>query len=68
MKELLERIQSWFLSVTGIMSATDEEAIVTALLLIVANPDKRLSDSSRILSRPLEDQNDTVLLRVEGTA
>ena len=35
MKELLERIQSWFLSVAGVMSATDEEAIVTALLLIV---------------------------------
>ena len=35
MNELLERIQSWFLSVTGVMSATDEEAIVTALLLIV---------------------------------
>ena len=35
MKDLLERVQSWFLSVTGIMSATDEEAIVTALLLIV---------------------------------
>jgi len=35
MKEFLERVQSWFLSVTGIMSASDEEAIVTALLLIV---------------------------------
>ena len=35
MEKLLERVQSWFLSVTGIMSATDEQAIVTALLLIV---------------------------------
>jgi len=33
--EFLDRIQAWFLSVTGIMSATDEQAIVTALLLIV---------------------------------
>ena len=35
MEDILERVQSWFLSVTGIMSATAEEAIVTALLLIV---------------------------------
>ena len=35
MEKFLERVQSWFLSVTGVMSATDEEAIVTALLLIV---------------------------------
>jgi len=35
MNEYLENIQSWILSVTGITSASDEEAIVTALLLIV---------------------------------
>ena len=35
MSDLWERIQSWFLDLTGNMSATDEEAIVTALLLIV---------------------------------
>ena len=35
MTELLERIQRWLLSVTDIMSAADEEGIVTALLLIV---------------------------------
>ena len=31
----LERVRSWFLELTGNMSATDEEAILTALLLIV---------------------------------
>lgn len=35
MKDYLIQIRSWFLELTGGMSATDEEAIVTALLLIV---------------------------------
>jgi len=35
MEKILEHVQSWFLSVTGVMSSTDEEAIVIALLLIV---------------------------------
>ncbi len=35
MKDFLERFHSWFLNLTGNLSASDEETIVTALLLIV---------------------------------
>ena len=35
MADYLTRVRSWFLELTGNMSATDEEAILTALLLIV---------------------------------
>ena len=35
MGEYLTRVRSWFLELTSNMSATDEEAILTALLLIV---------------------------------
>jgi CPA2 family monovalent cation:H+ antiporter-2 len=35
MKDYLTQIRAWFLELTGNMDATDEEAILTALLLIV---------------------------------